>query len=93
MSTARGTAALRQLDESQKTADAARLTGKELEQARRARTAADRSLQEARKALGTGDYLAASAASKGVAERITAEISKINELIEAKVPRGPRRRK
>jgi hypothetical protein len=93
MSTARGTAALRQLDESLKAAEAARLTGKEVEQARRTRTAADRSLQEARKGLSAGDYLAAAAASKGVADRITAQISAVNQLLEAKGGRGGRRRK
>jgi hypothetical protein len=93
MSLARGTAALRQLDESLKTADAVRLTVKEVDRARQTRSTADRSLQEARKALAGGDYLAAAKASKGVADRITAEIRTVNEAIEAKIPRGSRRRK
>jgi hypothetical protein len=93
MSIARGTAALRQLEESLKAADAAKLATKEVEQARRTRAAADRSLQEARKAIAGGDYLAAAAASKGVADRITVEIGPVNEQVEAKSPRGARRRK
>ena len=93
MSIARGTSALRQLDESLKTADATRLTAKEIEHARQTRTSADRSLQEARKAFAGGDYLAAATASKGVADRITGEIRAVNDLVEAKSPRGARRRK
>ena len=93
MSLSRGTAALRQLDESLKTAESIRLAVKDVDRARHTRSTADRSLQEARKAFAGGDYLAAAATSKGVADRITEEIRAVNDAIEAKSPRGARRRK
>jgi hypothetical protein len=83
----------RELSERLKAAESSRLTPRDMESARRARTDADRAVQEARAALTSGDYLGASNAMKPVAERIAAEIRTLNEAIDAKAGRGARRRR
>jgi len=84
---------IRQMDERLKIAEASRVTGKDIERPRQLRTDADRALQEARAKVGAGDYIAAVAATKGIPERITAEIRTINDAIDARTARGTRRRR
>ena len=90
---ARATGTLRQLDERVKFAETSRVAAKELEPVKAVRASAERALQEARAAVEGGDYLAALAATKGLAERISAEIQKVGEAIEARTARGQRRRR
>jgi hypothetical protein len=85
--------ATRELSERLKVAESSRLTAREIEPARRARTDADRAVQEARTALTNGDYLGASTAMKPVSDRIAAETRTLNDAIDAKAGRGARRRR
>ena len=90
---ARATNTLRQLDERMKFAETSRVAAKELEAVKGVRADAERALQEARAAVEAGDYFAALAATKGLAERISAEIQKVGGAIEARTARGQRRRR
>ena len=92
-SVARVATVTRQLEERVKMAESARLPGRELESARRARTAAERALQDARTAIAGGNYLAVEKITSGLAERITDEIRALNETIDARSGRGTRRRR
>jgi hypothetical protein len=85
--------AIRQLDALLKAAQPPRVASRELETSRRARADAERALQEARAAVGAGDYLKAMAATKGVVDRITAEIETLSDALDPKSARGARRRK
>jgi hypothetical protein len=89
----RASMALRQLDERLKAAESSHLTARDMEPARRVRADADRAVQEARAGIEKADYLTASAAIQTVTDRITLETRSLNELIEAKTPRGTRRRR
>jgi hypothetical protein len=84
---------IRQLDERLKVAEAGRIPAREIESAKRVRTAADQTLQEARAALSAGDYLAAIAATKGVPETITTEIRTLSDAGDGRSGRGGRRRR
>ncbi len=84
---------IRQLDERLKVADANRPPVREAESARRTRADADRALQEARAAIGAGNYLAALASTKGLPERVAAEIRTLNEAVDARSGRGTKRRR
>ena len=85
--------AMRVLDERLKAAEASHLTAREVEPAQRARVDAGRGVQEARAAIEKGDYLAASAAIQAEGDRIALETRNLNEAIDAKTPRGARRRR
>lgn len=84
---------VRQLDEKLKAAQTARLPAKDLASAKAAREDAERVLQEARAAAAKEDYLAASAATKDIPEKITAEIRALSEIIDARTSRASRRRR
>ena len=84
---------IRQLDERLKVAEANRIPAGEIESAKRVRTTADRTLQEARAALIAGNYLAAIAAAKGVPETITTEIRMLSDAADGRSGRGGRRRR
>jgi hypothetical protein len=85
--------ALRVLDERLKTAESSHLTAREIEPAQRARADAGRAVQEARATIEKGDYLAAAAAIQAAGDRITLETRNLNGAIDAKTPRGTRRRR
>ena len=89
----RATTAIRQLSESVKAAEASRVPARELEPARRARTTAERALQEARTALAAGNYMDAIARVKAVPESMTAEIRTLSAAVDARTGRGARRRR
>jgi hypothetical protein len=83
--------AVRQLDERLKAAESARLTSRETAPARRVRSDAERTLQEARTAVAASNYAAATARLAGMHDRITAQIRALNETIEAKSSHATRR--
>lgn len=89
----RATTAVRQLEERLKAAEAARLPARDMESARRTRADAQKAVQDARAAVGAGNYLQALAVTKGLAERITAEIRALNDTIDVRSGRGARRRR
>lgn len=82
---------IRQIDERLKVAEASRLAAHDLEAARRLRADAQRALQEARTAVANGDYLAALAATKGMPDRITAEIRTLSDAIDVRTGKARRR--
>lgn len=86
----RATITLRQLDEQLKTAATSKLTARELASARALRADADRTLQEARAAVGRDDFPAATAAVKELPDRISAEIAALDELIAQRATRRRR---
>jgi hypothetical protein len=84
---------IRQMDERLKVAESIRPPLREVDAARRLRADADKALQEARAAIGAGSYLAAIASTKGQADRIAAGIRTLNEAIDSRSGRAPRRRR
>ena len=84
--------ALRQLEAALESAEASRLPAKEAQGARAAGKTAEAALQKARAALERGDYLDATAATRGVSEGITKEISAVTEAVQ-KAPARPSRRR
>jgi hypothetical protein len=87
------TAALRELDDRLKAAEAAKVPAKEMESARQLRASADRQLQEARAGLAGGKFLDIAAAATKTIEQVRAGSQALNEIVESKSPRGPRRRR
>jgi len=83
-------ASLQQLRTKLRAAEAARVPTAQLASARRTAANAQRALQEARKAIAAGHYLAASAALKDLPARIGTEMKGIDQAIAA---RGTRRRR
>ena len=85
--------ALRQLDERVKAAESARLTGRDIDGAKRLRAEGERAVQEARAAAAASNYQAVRERVGLLPERIATEIRTLNEAIEAKGGRGTRRRR
>jgi hypothetical protein len=85
--------ATRQLADRIKAAEAARVPARELDPAKRTRDEANRTLQEARTAVAGEDYLRAQEGTKALAERITEQTSAVNQAIDARTARGPRRKR
>jgi hypothetical protein len=85
--------ALQRFEQRLTAAEAARLPARELQAPRRARTDAQRILQEARTAFGSGDYPAVVAATKGLAEKMASETTALDGAIEARTARPARRRR
>jgi len=90
---ARLSTTIRQLDERLKAADASRVPAKDVERAKALRTDAQRALQEARAGVAGGNFLAALAASKGMPDRITAEIRTLSDAIDARTGKARRQRR
>lgn len=84
--------AQRQLEAALKSAETSRLPAKEAARARAAGTAAEAALQKARAAVERGDFLDATAATRGVSEGITREISALTDALQ-KAPARPARRR
>ncbi len=89
----RGLAAARQLGEQLKAAEAARVPARELEAARRGHADAQRALQEARAAMAAGNHLVAIKQMQDLPEKIAAQTAELMQAIDARNPRGPRRRR
>ena len=87
------TTALRQLDERMKVAETARLSGRDLDDAKRLRAEAERAVQEARAAVATSNYQAVKERVGPLPERIAAQILTLNEAMETKTGRSSRRRR
>jgi hypothetical protein len=83
----------RVLTEQLKAAETARVPARELEAGRRLQTDTQRALQEARAAIGAGNYLMAIGQLEGLPEKITAQVGEVNQAIEARSVRAPRRRR
>jgi hypothetical protein len=86
----RALTAARQLTEQIKVAEAARIPARDLEPARRAHADAQRTLQEARAAMASGNYLVASNKVEGLPEKIAAQTRDVSQLVEK---RGKGRRR
>ncbi len=82
----RALTAARQLTEQIKIAESARIPARDLEPARRAHADAQRTLQEARAAMASGNYLVASNQVEGLPETIAAQTREVESA-----GRGPRR--
>jgi hypothetical protein len=52
-----------------------------------------RALQEARAAIGAGNYLVAIRQLEALPEKITAQVEEVNQAIDARSARAPRRRR
>jgi hypothetical protein len=89
----RAATSVRQLEERLKAAEAAHLPPRESESARRAHAEAQKAVQEARAGMSAGSYIQVLARTKGVPERITAEIRTLNDAIDARAGRGAKRRR
>ena len=83
----------RQLAEQLKTAEAAKVPPRELEPARKLQSDVQRILQEARAAIVAGNYPAAHRLVKDVPDRITAQIRGLNQAIDSRTGRTPRRKR
>jgi len=86
----RALTAARQLTEQIKVAESARIPARDLEPARRAHADAQRTLQEARAAMASGNYLVASNKVEGLPEKIAAQTRDVSQLVEK---RGKGRRR
>ena len=89
----RGLTAARLLTEQLKVADTSRVPARDLDAARRAHAEAQRHLQEARKAIASGDYLLANKKLEGLAEKIAAQTKAVSQLVEARTAKGRGRRR
>ena len=89
----RGLTATRQLAEQIKVAETQKLPARDLEAPRRLHIEAQRTLQEARTAIATGDFLAASKRLQDLPETIAAEISTLSQAVEARGARARTRRR
>ena len=89
----RGLTATRQLAEQIKVAETQKLPARDLEAPRRLHIEAQRTLQEARTAIGAGNFLAASKLLQDLPETIAAEISTLSQAVEAKGTRARTRRR
>lgn len=87
------TTALRGLDERLRAADVAKVTARDTAAARRARTETDRRLQELRAAVAGGGYLEITVGANEALARIRQETQGLEEAIDAKSARAPRRRR
>jgi len=85
--------ALEALRQKTKAAEAARVPSSDLAPARAAARDAQAALQKARAAISDGHYLEAGAAVATTREAITKTIAELNDLIDARNPRGGRRRR
>ncbi len=86
-------AALLQFQARLKTAEAAHVAPRELAPGRATATDAVATLQKARALLSAGNYLEATEAVKGLAERIRAQMATVEEATAARTPRRPPRRR
>ena len=86
-------AALEQLEATLKEASAARVPAPVLARARKVDADAGASLQKARAALGVGNYIEAGAVLKNKTGEMTAQISTIENAIEARTARTAKRKR
>jgi hypothetical protein len=84
--------ALRQLQARLKSADAAKVAGKDLRPAHTTATNAATAVQKARAAMEGGKYLEASDGLKGVREGIETQIRAVDQQVAARQARAARRR-
>jgi hypothetical protein len=83
-------ASLQQLRTRLRAAEGSRLPTAQLAPARRMAAEAQKALQDARRAIAAGEYLAASAALKDVPARIGAEIKRLDQVVAARATRRRR---
>ena len=76
-----------------KIAESARIPPRDLEPARRVHADAQRTLQEARAAMASGNYLVASNKVEGLPEKISAQTREVSQLVEARGAKGRGRRR
>jgi hypothetical protein len=85
--------AIRQLEERLKVAETMRLPARDVDAPRKSRANAERALQEARAAVAVSDYAGVRRRIEGLPEKISGEIHRLNEAIDARSGRGAKRKR